>query len=149
MRKMMYGVTLIELMIVVVILAIIVGFGVPGYRQYVMRANRADATTTLLRIAAAQERWFIANGAYATTAGELTNAPPAGLGFASTERGYYNLGVAAGAGGPAVGYTVTATADAGERQADDADCQSFTINERGQRTAANGGGADTTDDCWR
>lgn len=149
MRKMMYGVTLIELMVVMVVLAIIMGFGVPGYRQYIMRANRADATTALLRIAAAQERFFIANGAYATTNALLTGAPPAGLGFASTERGFYNLGVAPAAGGPAVGYTVTATADPGERQADDDDCQAFTMNERGQRTAADGGGGDTTNDCWR
>jgi len=79
MRKMMEGVTLIELMVVVVIIAIIMGFGVPSYRQYTMRANRVDATSMLLRVAAAQERWFITNGRYATTQGELSNAPPAGL----------------------------------------------------------------------
>ncbi len=149
MRKMMYGVTFIELLVVMVILAIVAAIGVPGYRQYIMRANRADATTALLRIATAQERFFITNGAYATTNALLTAAPPAGLGFPGTERGFYNLAVAPAAGGPAVGFIVTATADAGERQADDADCQSFTLNERGQRTAADGGGGDTTMDCWR
>jgi type IV pilus assembly protein PilE len=148
MRKMMYGVTLIELMVVMVILAIVMGFGVPGYRQYVMRANRADATTALLRVATAQERFFIANGRYATDGAERTNAPPAGLGFPGTERGYYGLAIA-NPGGVAIGYTVTATVDPGERQVDDVDCQSFTLNERGQRTAANGGGTDTTDACWR
>lgn len=147
MRKMMYGVTLIELMVVMVVLAIVMGFGVPGYQQYVMRANRADATTALLRMATAQERFFITNGAYATEAQRVA-APPAGLGFPGTERGFYALAIA-NPGGPAVGYTVTATAVAGERQADDVDCQSFTTNERGQRTAADGGGGDTTDTCWR
>lgn len=147
MRKMMYGVTLIELMVVMVILAIVMGFGVPGYRQYVMRANRADATTALLRMAAAQERFFIANGQYATEA-ERVAPPPGGLGFAGTERGYYGLAIA-NPGGPAIAYTVTATVDAGERQVDDVDCQSFTLNEQGQRTAANGGGTDTTEACWR
>ena len=149
MRKMMYGVTLVELMVVIVILGIIAAFAVPGYRQYMMRANRTDATTALLRIAAAQERWFIANGQYATTAAELQNSPPAGLGFNSTERGFYNLNVRPAAGGPAVGYTVLATPVAGERQADDEQCQGFAVNERGQRQATDGGGGDTTDECWR
>lgn len=149
MHKRMYGITLIELLVVVVVVSLLMGIGVPGYRQYIMRANRADATTALLRIAAAQERWFIQNGAYVNDNGELTAAPPAGLGFDTTERGFYNLAVAAGANGPGISYVVTATADPGERQADDADCQSFTVNELGQRAAFDGGGADSTDDCWR
>lgn len=149
MRKMMYGVTLIELMVVVVILSIVAAFGVPGYRQYMMRANRTDATTAMLRIAAAQERWFIANGQYATTAAELNNAPPAGLGFTGSERGYYNVNVGPAPGGPAVGYTVIVTPVPGERQADDAQCQAFSINERGQRAALDSGGVDATENCWR
>jgi type IV pilus assembly protein PilE len=149
MRKMMDGVTLIELMVVVVIIAIIMGFGVPSYRQYTMRANRVDATSTLLRVAAAQERWFITNGQYATTQGELNNAPPAGLGITGSERGFYNVAVAPAAGGPAVGYTVSAIADPAERQADDTGCRSFTLNERGQRAAFDNGGADATEECWR
>jgi len=148
MRKFMDGFTLIELMIVIVILSVVIGIGVPGYRQYIQRANRADGTTALLRIAAAQERFFITNGTYATTA-QLAPAPPAGLGLGGTERGYYALSIAAGAGGIGTGYTASATAVAGENQADDDDCNSFTINERGQRAAFTDGGATNTDDCWR
>jgi len=148
MRKFMDGFTLIELMIVVLILSVVLGIGVPGYRQYVQRANRADGTTALLRLAAAQERFFIANGTYATTA-QLPGAPPAGLGLDGTERGYYALAVVAGAGGITRGFTASATVVAGENQADDDDCNVFTINERGQRAAFTDGGANSTDDCWR
>lgn len=151
MRKSTPGITLIELLIVVVVLSIVVGIGVPSYQQYILRANRADAMTALLRIAAAQERWFINNGQYATTAAELTSAPPAGLGFtaATTERGFYNLSLAPGTAGAAVGYVAFAVADPGERQRDDARCQNFSINERGQRMATDSQGAESTDDCWR
>ncbi len=142
------GFTLIELMIVVVVLSIVLGLGVPGYRQYLQRANRADASTSLLRIAAAQERFFIANGTYASNA-QLALDPPAGLGIASTERGFYDLAVAPAAGGLAVGYTASATVNAAEDQKDDADCNVFTINERGQRSAQTDGAADNTDQCWR
>jgi type IV pilus assembly protein PilE len=148
MRKFMDGFTLIELMMVIVILSVLLGIGVPSYRQYIQRANRADGTTALLRLSAAQERIFIANGTYATTA-QLAAAPPAGLGLDGTERGYYELAIVAGAGGITAGYTASATAIAGENQADDDDCNSFTINERGQRAAFTDGGANSTDDCWR
>ena len=147
MDRMMKGFSLIELLIVVVLVSIVLGVGVPGYRQYVERANRADATTALLRLAAAQERFFIANGAYATEA-QRAGAPPAGLGIGGTERGYYDLNIA-NPNGAAIGYTITATIAAGSNQADDTECTTFTVNERGQRTTTDGGGADTTEDCWR
>jgi type IV pilus assembly protein PilE len=148
MRKLMCGVTLIELLVVAVVLSIILGLGVPGYRQYIMRANRADATTALLRMAAAQERFFIANGTYASEA-QRGLAPPAGLGMPATERGYYNLTIAPAAGGLAVGYRASASVNGGERQADDTNCAVFTINELGQRSAVDSGGADSTETCWR
>jgi type IV pilus assembly protein PilE len=142
------GFTLVEVMIVMVILAIIMSIGIPGYRQYLQRANRADATTALLRIAAAQERFFIANGTYASNA-QLAPAPPAGLGIAGTERGFYDLNVQPGPGGLATGYILVAQVAPGDDQADDADCWSFTTTERGQRSAFNNAGAENTDECWR
>jgi type IV pilus assembly protein PilE len=148
MRNRMHGVTLIELLVVVVVLSIVLGIGVPGYRQYIMRANRADATTSLLRLAAAQERFFITNGTYASEA-QRAILPPAGLGMGASERGYYNLAIAPAAGGLAVGYTASATVNGAERQADDTECATFTLNERGQRAAQDNGGGDSTENCWR
>jgi len=137
------GFSLIELLIVILLMSIIMGIGIPGYRQYVQRAARADATSALLRVAAAQEKFYLQNGIYATNA-QLQAAPPAGLGFApgTTERGYYNLAITASS---ALAFTVQATPVPGEKQADDADCQTFTVNERGQRTSL----PQDIETCWR
>ena len=144
------GFTLVEIMTVVLLLSILMGLSIPGYRQYVRRANRTDATTDLLRLAAAQERFYLQNGTYATNA-ELTPAPPAGLGFTGgkTKRGYYNIAITVGTN---TRFTATATAAGGGKQADDRDCETFRINESGLREAAPNGGSYTAasaEKCWR
>jgi type IV pilus assembly protein PilE len=146
------GFTLIELLIAMVILAIIGGISIGSYRQYIRRANRVDATAALLRITTMQERHYLQNGRYASTAAELAAPPPAGLGIADTERGYYDLALAPAAGGAVAGYTATATSRAGGRQADDEECRTFSVDQRGQRGAETAGGArgpEITDRCWR
>lgn len=136
------GFTLVELMITVVIVAILSAIAVPAYRSYVQRSKRSEATTMLLRIQASQEKFFMQNNAYSAN---LAGVPPAGLGMlAVTDGGNYNLALAAAAGG---GYTATATATS--TQADDSKCQTFTINQNGVRTAADGGGTDNTAECWK
>ncbi|MGI9330355.1 MAG: type IV pilin protein [Gammaproteobacteria bacterium] len=140
------GFSLIELLVVVLIVAIIMAIGVPGYRQYVQRANRVDATAALLRIAAAQERFYLQQGSYASDA-QLGLAPPAGLGIPNSERGYYNLSIESP--NLLIGFIAVATPAAGEGQEDDDNCQRFSVNEQGQREAEDGGGAATLDLCWR
>ncbi len=145
------GFTLIELLITVAILSIVTSLAVGGYREYMRRVNRSDATTALLRLAAAQEKFYTQNGEYAAD-DELTGDPPDGLGIPGTERGYYTLAIAIAAGGPTVGYTATATVDPGGAQRDDEDCRSFSINERGVRSAetdAGETGPTVTERCWR
>lgn len=133
MKKHARGFTLIELMIVVVIAAILIAFAVPGYSGYVKRANRSDATMSLLRISTAQERHYLQNGRY-------TNSLDT-LGIPNTERGYYDLSVE---NADATGYNATATANNGP-QKNDTDCKTFTINEKGERTSS----PETLDFCWR
>ncbi|MGI9342331.1 MAG: type IV pilin protein [Gammaproteobacteria bacterium] len=137
------GFSLIELMVVVLLMSIIMGIGIPSYRQYTQRAARADATAALLRLAAAQERWYLQNGTYATNA-QLQAPPPGGLGFtgAKTERQFYDLQITAA---NALAFTVQATPAAGQPQITDADCQAFTMDERGTRTSAPQG----INVCWR
>ena len=132
------GVTLIELMIVIVIVAILGNLAMGSYRRYMLRANRVDATGTLLRVQVEQEKFFLQNRRYVSTAAELAALPPAGLGFtATTDGGHYTLSIV----GTNTTYTVTATADT--QQSQDTGCATFSINEQGTRTPATASG------CWR
>jgi type IV pilus assembly protein PilE len=127
------------MLIVVVLAAIIMSIGIPSYRQYTMRANRADATSALLRIAAAQERFFLDEDTYTTNLADLGFDPP------QTERGYYSLAIAPRAGGIAAGYLASGLAVPGKSQADDTECTAFSIDETGRRGSAPG----DPDLCWR
>ena len=51
MRKKMAGITLLELMVVVVIVGILAAIAYPNYRDYVARAKRNEAKSALLQIA--------------------------------------------------------------------------------------------------
>lgn len=139
------GVTLLELMIVLVIVAILAAVAVPSYRQYVVRSQRTDATEALLRLATAQEKFYLQNNRYATNA-EMDDAPPAGLGITGSTNGWYTLSVV---NADETSFTVRAVPTAGGQQANDRDCVRFEVNDRGIRSAFNSGGADTTAECWR
>jgi type IV pilus assembly protein PilE len=137
------GMTLIELMIVVVIVAVLASIAVPSYRSYVLRTHRVEAKTALLNLAAAQEKHYLQNNTYAANSA-LTTAPPGGLGLpATTENGWYTVAIASGAN--AAGYSATATATG--TQVDDTDCVSFTITALSVKTAKKQGGAASTV-CW-
>ncbi len=146
------GFTLIELMIVVLLMAIILGISIPSYRAYTLRAGRADASSALLRIAAAQERFYLQNGTYAGD-GDLAVAPPNGLGIADSksERRYYDLAIVPDpdTADLAVGYILTATVDAAGKQRGDADCASLMIDQNSRRGANGGYVAAVVEQCWR
>lgn len=146
MKRPIDGYTLIELLVVVTIIGLLTAVAVPSYRQYVLRAKRADATTALLRLAAMQERFYIQNNSYASSA-QMATAPPAGLGIGGTERGYYTLEITSG--NLTTGYTATASVDPDGEQHDDSECMTFSITESGLRSARDGGGGDNTERCWR
>ena len=59
------GITLIELLIVIVIVGILAGIAVPMYTGYLERARRADAKVALEQVRAAQEMWRAEKGCYA------------------------------------------------------------------------------------
>jgi type IV pilus assembly protein PilE len=143
MRVRMKGVTLIELMIVIVVVAILASIAVPSYRQYVLRSHRVEAKTALLNLAAAQEKFYLENNTYATNA-ELATAPPDGLGLAATtENDWYTIAIANGADAT----TFSATATAAGAQTADTDCATFTLTAQGVRSATKNGGAVSTV-CW-
>jgi type IV pilus assembly protein PilE len=141
MRKLNAGITLIELMIVLAVIAILSSIAISNYRSYTMRANRIDGETMLMKIQVAEEKFFLQNNTYTTA---LATAPPNGLGLAATTTsGFYTLAVVAGSTGSiATSYAATATAT-GTQTHDTAACLALTINDQGQRTPADSSG------CWK
>lgn len=130
--------TLIELMIVVVVIAVLASIAIPSYRQYVLRSHRVEAKAALLNLAAAQEKFYLQNNTYATDS-QLATAPPNGLGLSTpTEHGWYEIDIIAA---DATGFSATATATSTDGQDTDTHCMSFTIDSTGLKTATNA-------DCW-
>ncbi|MCU7813385.1 MAG: prepilin-type N-terminal cleavage/methylation domain-containing protein [Candidatus Thiodiazotropha sp. (ex Notomyrtea botanica)] len=64
MRKYCSGLTLVELMIALAVIAIIVTIGYPTYTAQVQKSRRADARAGVMELAMAQEREFAAWGGY-------------------------------------------------------------------------------------
>ncbi len=134
MYRKMRGVTLLELMIVVVIVGILAAVAYPNYRDFVARSHRNEAKAALLQIATNQERFYLNNQAYSE---DMTD-----LGFAVadnfvTETGSYQIDVA---GADASTYTATATYLKADNEA--GKCATFTIRPDGDRTSG------PLADCW-
>lgn len=134
------GFTLIELMIVTALLTIITTISVTSYRQYMLRANRTDASAFLLRIAAAQERYYLDENTYTDNIGD----GGLNLGEGLSENGYYEATIDLNPN-PATGFTASAAPVDGGRQSRDDDCTLFTIDATGQRGSTPKG----IDVCWR
>lgn len=145
------GVTLIELIVVVIIVGILAAVAIPSYRNYVLRSQRADAKDALLALATQQEKHYLQCNSYAGGAGSIAavaNCAAGQLQGATTSKnGWYQLAIPTPAS--ATNFTVTATAIAGQNQFQDTDCRVFRITDRGIRTADNSGGANNTAECWR
>ncbi|MEM7500540.1 MAG: type IV pilin protein [Pseudomonadota bacterium] len=131
----MRGITLIELMIVIVVLGIIVAVAYPSYRDFAARAKRNEARAALLQIATNQERFYLNNNTYTT---DMTQ-----LGFQSspftTETGSYTITVTVA---NANTYTARASYLLGGNEA--GNCPTFLIDAAGAKTSPDGAHAD----CW-
>lgn len=145
--KAIRGFSLTELLVTLAILALLAAAATPLWVKQLERARRLDATDALMRVAVLQERFQFENGRYAR-AGELAVPPPAGLGVAGTERGYYQLRLRAPEGGLSGGFSVEAIADQEGPQAGDGQCRVLSIDSTGRRASESASGEDTTDACW-
>lgn len=125
MKKAQKGITLIELMVVVIIAAILAAIAIPSYSAYVLRGNRRAAQATMMEIATRQHQFFAANRAYAGSA--------AALGYTLPPEVAANYTVAiAPVAGPPPGFTITFTPTG--RQASDG--AALTLNSAGVKGPA-------------
>ena len=129
------GLTLVELMVVVAVMAILATIAYPIYTNQVQKSRRADAKVALEAIAMAQERFYTVNGQYSAALGSLQVSTA--LQGGGSEQGYYNLAMTNPGGTQFFSVTATNTGI----QDDDTNCETFTVNQLGTKTATN-------TDCW-
>ena len=130
----MRGLTLVELMIVVVIVGILAAVAYPSYREFSARATRSEAKAALLKAAVNQERYYLQNNQFSVDLGQL--------GFSAnpytTDTGSYVISVTAP--NPASNFTVTATYQRPDSESEK--CGVLTIDGRGVKASR------PSTDCW-
>ncbi len=135
------GMTLIELMIVVAVIALIGGIAIPSYQAYVMKARRADARTALTLVAQRLERYATENAAAGYSTATLSDTAGSTVVYAPrSENGHYSLSFSAQA---VATFTLVAT-PAGSQASDP--CGTFTITNGGVRGVT--GGSLAAAQCW-
>ena len=128
------GVTLTELLIVVVIIGILAMVGYPNYRQFAARAKRTEAKAALLQIATNQERFYLQNNTYTTDMTAL-GFPVATNYITDSDSYLVNVTAADANNFQAQAVYRNADAEAGK-------CGSFSLDGRGTRTST------PLADCW-
>jgi type IV pilus assembly protein PilE len=147
--SLMTGFTLIELMVALVVVTVLIMIAIPAYQNQIRESRRTEAKTALLDLAGREETLYSTQNLYSMVPSQIgygAGAFPLAVG-----NNYYTVNVqvpnpAAPAGQPS--FLVTATPVAGSSQAQDAPCQSFSVDQLGNQTALDGGGAVNTTTCW-
>lgn len=119
------GLSLIELLVVITIMAVLASLVLPSYSGYTRAAKRSEAIQGLLSAQLAQAEWRARHASYARITELPISLNTANYQFRSSQIG-------------ANSYTLTAAAIGS--QAADKDCLELQINERDEKTPA---------DCWR
>lgn len=130
----MRGITLIELMIVVVIIGFLAVIAYPNYRSFVERAKRNEAKAALLKVATNQERFYLQNNAFTCDLTQLGFPDPNAH---KTDSGAYTVDITAC---NAANFSAQAAYNQGGPEA--GKCALFTIDGRGTRVSS------PHTDCW-
>jgi type IV pilus assembly protein PilE len=130
------GLTLIELMIALAIVAILAAITIPSYQRYALTAHRHEAIADLLKLSLLQERYRTTHNTYATQT-ELATAHGGSLPVSSGSE-YYTFSVNLPNGQEGSRYTLTATAVEDSAQENDmagsTNCSTLTLNAQGVKT---------------
>jgi type IV pilus assembly protein PilE len=144
------GFTLIELMVTVAIVTILATIAVTSYTSQVQKSRRTEAKSALLDLAGREERLFSTTNTYSQDEAFLgyatVSTPLTNMTFGNR---YYTLTAvvpdAANQPGVANSYLLTAIPVAGNSQANDTTCGSFSVNQLGVQTVT---GTGTAASCW-
>ncbi|WP_395947181.1 type IV pilin protein [Caedibacter taeniospiralis] len=128
------GFSLIELLVVIAVIAVLTAIAVPMYSDYMLRAHRADAISTLNLIAMNEEAWMLDSGTYTASLSDVGVSS----GGSVSARGFYSISLSGVTGS---GYTIIATPIA-TQEADNGNCPNLTL------VADNGIVTRTPAACW-
>jgi type IV pilus assembly protein PilE len=138
------GFTLIEIMIVVVIVAVLVGIALPSYQESMLKGRRSEAMAGLLDVTNRQEQFMLDRGRYSNDMNDL--------GFGAdpmiTEEDHYSIDRIATddcAIDAATCYVLRATPQPSSPQARDTKCGSFILENTGAKSVT---GTLPAHECW-
>jgi len=126
------GVTLLELLVVLVVVSVIAALALPAYRQQMIRVHRTEAMIALLELQGAEEKFYLRHHIYTPDIPLARN----------TDR--YVLSIAVANDGQSFIATATPTPEGG--QLEDRDCLAFSIDAHGRRAVS---GTRDARSCWR
>ncbi|HCL67882.1 MAG TPA: pilus assembly protein [Gammaproteobacteria bacterium] len=116
------GMTLAELLIMVIIVATLASFVLPSWNSQVKTARRADARNSLIFVQVEQERYRSSNGRYASSMSALGLSS-----YNSTSRDYYSISIVSS--GEAA-FVASATPNTNGAQDSDL-CGTFAVDQFG------------------
>ena len=122
-KKRAMGMTLIEILIVVVIVSVLAGIVYPSYTNYVLKAHRTQAMTDMVKIQLKLEQDYSSGSTYNTSLDTTT--------LCESDASRYRFKITADDT-----YTIKAT-PIGAQETDD--CSEMTLNAKGDGTPAR---------CW-
>lgn len=131
-RNAMAGLTLVEIVVVVALVAILLSLAVPSYQRYLQRGHRADAIRSMLEVATCQERVRSEDGFYDT-----------GRCLGSSETGFYRLRIEPVAQAKSLVFRVVASPLDHDRSDH---CGDLSLDQAGMRGIS--GDADQLMACW-
>ena len=130
------GMTLVELLIVVSVVAILASVALPSWNLQVQKARRADARNTLMLVQIEQGKYRADNGSYTSSMSALGLSA-----YNSTSRDYYNVSIVSSS---ATAFVASAAPNTNGGQNGDS-CGTFAINQSGPDGS---GSYASVSDCW-
>lgn len=130
------GMTLVEMLIVMVIIAVLAAVALPSYWNQVQKSRRAEAKSVLTQVSTMQQQFRTEQNRFTT---DLTDLGFPNAGWNDTENGYYEFSViGATAGCPIAScFVMQVRPKAGSAQEDDP--WSYQILSDGRRQRSDGG----------
>ena len=137
----MFGFSLIELMVVVVIIGIIAAFAYPAYLDTMKKSRRADAQAGLGDAASRMEQFYLDRKSYSTNTITDLGLSDDGGNTTLSQESYYKIDILSPAAGDAcIGtnscntYTLRAVPQAKGNQDQDTACSPMTLDSNGTKT---------------